>query len=249
MSNKFTEEAKRLCQLTPYAEIEADHSNMVDRLMKDPASILESLTPEKVNLIHIAFQIAGEACELLDAVKKHVIYNRPIDMENVVEEMGDLEFSLSALRSHTGISRATALMHNKLKLTGPEGRFPNGYSDAAANARADKAPAFVQGANLVPEHLVDPLVAAYKKAFPDPAAVNPPVLGNPWSANMVHFKDFKVPQAEVAPLPSSKPPRIGEPVFVHDPLPSYRNPFKKGDPPPRPPRPTNAPDPLDHPDE
>ena len=42
--------------------------------------------------------VSGEAGELLDAVKKAVIYRKPLDLENVIEELGDLEFYMEGLR-------------------------------------------------------------------------------------------------------------------------------------------------------
>lgn len=86
-------------------------------------------------LLHAAVGIAGEAGELLDAIKKHWVYNKPLDRENLVEEIGDLLFYAQAMCGVLGISMAEAIAANKAKLSK---RYPNGYSDAAAQARADK---------------------------------------------------------------------------------------------------------------
>lgn len=40
--------------------------------------------------LHMSIGVAGELGELLDAVKKHVIYEKPLDVVNVVEELGDV---------------------------------------------------------------------------------------------------------------------------------------------------------------
>ncbi len=88
------------------------------------------------DLMHAAVGIAGEAGELLDAVKKQWVYNKPLDMVNMVEELGDLEFYMEALRQNLGLSREVILLQNIEKL---KHRYPDGYSDAAAQARADKA--------------------------------------------------------------------------------------------------------------
>lgn len=61
-----------------------DHSDMVRALVKSPYDIMDSLTAEKTDLIHAVLGISGEAGELLDAVKKFSIYNKPLDRENVV---------------------------------------------------------------------------------------------------------------------------------------------------------------------
>ena len=73
-------------------ELVTQHSNMVSTLVKDPGVILAQLNSTKVDLLHAALGIATEANELLDAVKAHVIYGKPLNHENVIEEAGDSEF-------------------------------------------------------------------------------------------------------------------------------------------------------------
>jgi NTP pyrophosphatase (non-canonical NTP hydrolase) len=79
--------------------------------------------------------VSGEAGELLDAIKKYVVYNKPIDLENVIEELGDLEFYMEKIRQNLGITREQTLVANIEKLGK---RYANGYSDKAAQERADK---------------------------------------------------------------------------------------------------------------
>lgn len=112
------------------------HSDMVGILVKKGGDILTELTPEKCNLWHMATGVAGEAGELLDAVKKHVAYNKLLDIKNVIEELGDLEFYMEGLRQQLGINREDTLLNNYYKLMTK--RYPNGYSNEAAIARADK---------------------------------------------------------------------------------------------------------------
>ena len=113
-----------------------EHKNLVNRLVKPGHDIADSLTGEEAHVLHMAVGIAGEAGELLDAVKKHVIYNKPLDVANVLEELGDLEFYMEGLRQGVGLTREECLMHNIEKLTKRYGS--SGYSDTAAIARADK---------------------------------------------------------------------------------------------------------------
>jgi len=81
--------------------------------------------------------ISGEAGELLDAVKKCTIYRKPLDVPNVLEELGDLEFYLEGLRQILGISREQVLNQNIAKL---RVRYGQKYSDKAAQDRVDKLP-------------------------------------------------------------------------------------------------------------
>ena len=93
--------------------------------------------PEALHACHIAMGISGEAGELTDAIKREYIYNKPRDCENVIEELGDLEFYLQAAYTHYGLTRAEVLQANALKL---EKRYAGlYYSDDAAIARADKS--------------------------------------------------------------------------------------------------------------
>lgn len=109
---------------------------MVKALSKDGAQIKEDLTPQDAELLHMAVGVSGEAGELLDAIKRATIYRKPIDMENVIEELGDLEFYMERIRQILDISREQTLQANIRKLGK---RYAAGmYSDEQANQRADK---------------------------------------------------------------------------------------------------------------
>ena len=112
---------------------------MVSRLFKPGEDVMKTLTPDKIELAHAVFGISGEGGEVLDQIKKHIFYNKPLDMDNVVEELGDTEFYLEALRSKLDITREQTLEANMQKLVKADNaRYKNGYSDDAAIARADK---------------------------------------------------------------------------------------------------------------
>ena len=88
-------------------------------------------------MLHAAIGVAGEAGELLDAVKKVWAYGKVLDHENAIEELGDLEFYMEALRQQIGVSREDVLQANQEKLAK---RYPGfRYSDSHAQARLDKA--------------------------------------------------------------------------------------------------------------
>lgn len=117
------------------------HTQLVRDLKKPGRDILVTLDSVDCELIHYAMGIAGEAGELLDSIKKSVIYRKDIDLDNIVEELGDLEFFIEALRQALDISRAETLTHNIAKLSI---RYPSGtYSNKHATERRDKQPATV----------------------------------------------------------------------------------------------------------
>ena len=90
--------------------------NMVAKLAKPGEEIRKSLTAKEAHELHMVIGISGEAGELLDALKKVSIYRKPLDRENVIEELGDLEFYMQGLRGSLGITRTEVLAHNFNKL-------------------------------------------------------------------------------------------------------------------------------------
>lgn len=86
--------------------------------------------------LHCALGVCGEAGELGDAIKKEYIYGKPRDLENIIEELGDLEFYLQAVRNHYGLSRNKIVQANAEKLGKRYASLR--YSDEQAIERADK---------------------------------------------------------------------------------------------------------------
>lgn len=112
------------------------HTDLVAALVKPGEDILITLTPQACHLWHMASCIPGEAGELFDAIKRKVIYNKPLDLANVIEELGDLEFYMEGLRAALDITREETLEANIAKLS--ERYKALKYSDKAAQERADK---------------------------------------------------------------------------------------------------------------
>jgi NTP pyrophosphatase (non-canonical NTP hydrolase) len=112
------------------------YAKFVGDLAKPGADIAAQMTGPRAHLLHMTVGVSGEAGELLDAVKKHVIYGKALDHENVVEELGDIEFYLQGIRNGLGLERTEIIEANMRKLGV---RYSEGYSDAAAQDRADKA--------------------------------------------------------------------------------------------------------------
>ncbi len=110
--------------------------DFVNSLVKPADDIFQEVSAKDMGLIHMIMGICGEAGELLDAVKKHVIYKKPLDLENVVEELGDIEFYLEGFRQELNILRDSTIEHNMNKLSK---RYHQGrYTNNQAIDRADK---------------------------------------------------------------------------------------------------------------
>lgn len=119
-------------------DVSMRHAELVARLAKKPDEILCNLDPKSIGIMHAALGIAGEAGEIVDLIKKVIINRKAYKKEDLVKELGDLEFYLQMLRAALKISKEEVLEGNIAKLTK---RYPDGYSDAAAAAKADQNPA------------------------------------------------------------------------------------------------------------
>lgn len=116
-------------------ELEQLHGELVRRLAKPGDEIMASLTPEKCHIIHMAMGMSGEAGEVLDLVKKSIFYDKVISKQDLIKEMGDVEFYLRGLRQAYGISRDEVIQGNLTKL---DDRYSSGtYSDQQAISRKD----------------------------------------------------------------------------------------------------------------
>lgn len=91
-------------------------------------------TPD-MEFCHAAMGVTGEAGELCDALKKIAIYGNEPDRENIIEELGDLNFFMTDIQNKFNISDEEIIEANVKKL---QKRYPKGYSNQAAQERADK---------------------------------------------------------------------------------------------------------------
>jgi len=114
---------------TPYEQF-------VRSIVKPGHDILIQLTPLQASILHMAVGVSGEAGELLDAIKKHAVYQKQLDFDNVREEAGDILFYLTGLLNELGLTLNECIEANVEKLSK---RYPEKrYTNEAAIARADK---------------------------------------------------------------------------------------------------------------
>ncbi len=96
--------------------------------------IMERLQqPELIRILHAAMGVSTEAGELLDAVKKHVYYGKPLDRTNLFEEMGDMFWYLAILADCLGVDFEKAMEKNIEKL---QIRYGSKFSEARAQKRS-----------------------------------------------------------------------------------------------------------------
>lgn len=115
--------------------LEVKYASFVSGLKKPGGDILATLDPVKVDIIHMAIGIVGEAGEVADEVKKYVAYNTSLQLNKLIKELGDIEFYLEGIRQALGITRADVISANIKKLSERYG--DNRYTDADAINRKD----------------------------------------------------------------------------------------------------------------
>lgn len=90
----------------------------------------------KDHLNHMVLGVAGEAGELVDAIKKHTIYDKELDRTNVVEELGDLAFYMQGIMTPLAITWHEVVNNNVAKLSKRYAKLT--FSTQEAQDRADK---------------------------------------------------------------------------------------------------------------
>lgn len=110
-------------------------AKITDRTDIGYSNLHREISSEELRRLHMALGVAGEAGEMADAIKKAVFYRKPLDIENVIEEAGDILWYLANLLSSVDSSFDEAMTRNYLKL---RARYPEGFTNADAIARKDK---------------------------------------------------------------------------------------------------------------
>ncbi len=80
-------------------------------------------------IMHAMIGVCTEAGELQDMVKKHLIYGKPFDTVNVVEECGDLLWYIAVGLDACGVKMGDAMQRNITKL---QLRFPDKFTEERA---------------------------------------------------------------------------------------------------------------------
>lgn len=104
-----------------------DYSKDIQRTMNKDLSYEQRLTM-------LSMGLAGEAGELVDAMKKHVFHGHNLDIEDLRKEMGDVLWYLINMMNELAISPDDVLTGNINKLSK---RYPEGFSEEASKNRVD----------------------------------------------------------------------------------------------------------------
>lgn len=80
--------------------------------------------------------LAGESGEVVDLVKKHLFHGKALDREKLILELGDVRWYLESFAWILGTTMEEIEEANIAKL---RARFPEGFTNKDANAKADEA--------------------------------------------------------------------------------------------------------------
>lgn len=106
-------------------------------LSADYPSICARMIAGKIpDLLHASEGITTESGEFTDVLKKHIFYGKPLDVENMREEIGDLLWYIAIAAEALETSLSQLMTDNIRKLAK---RYPGQFfSASAAIQRADK---------------------------------------------------------------------------------------------------------------
>jgi len=90
--------------------------------------------PNGGDILLSCFGLPGEAGEVVDLIKKTVFHNKPLDIDHLKKEIGDVLWYLTLLCNSFGFSLEEVFDTNVQKLTA---RYPEGFDFNHANNRAD----------------------------------------------------------------------------------------------------------------
>ena len=97
---------------------------------------IERLSEKPIRILHASMGLATESGEILEQIKKHIFYGKPLDEVNLVEECGDLLWYMAVMLDSIGVSFEEVMEANDRKL---ELRYRSKFTDNAANNRDLKA--------------------------------------------------------------------------------------------------------------
>jgi len=104
----------------------------IQTYQKLAARTLPKLSSEQEDIQHMLFGMMTELGELVDSYKKHYAYGKPLDMVNVMEEMGDIMWYWAGMCTITGINAPHTLQVNIDKLLA---RYPDKFTEDQALIR------------------------------------------------------------------------------------------------------------------
>ena len=103
--------------------------------LKEYEKLCHYIRPNLQHIIHAHLGLSSETGEVGDAIKKHIIYGQPLDIDNLIEECGDILWYVSLMVSACGATMEQTMEMNIEKL---KRRYPEKFTEQHAAMRLDK---------------------------------------------------------------------------------------------------------------
>lgn len=113
-----------------------DYSEFAIKLNDNFENIDQRISGSKYmqDLVHGALGMSGETGETVDLIKKHFAFGKPLDLEKLKLELGDVVYYMNLIILTIGSSWEEIMELNHKKLSA---RYPEGFSQKAALERKD----------------------------------------------------------------------------------------------------------------
>ena len=109
--------------------------NDLDVFQEEALRCMRSDLPYEAICSNMCMGLAGETGETIDIFKKHIYQGKDLDINDVIEEIGDILWYIANLCNVNKITMKECMESNVEKL---RKRYPNGFSIKDALERADK---------------------------------------------------------------------------------------------------------------
>lgn len=109
--------------------------NDLDVFQEEALRSMRSDLPYEAICSNMCMGLAGETGETVDIFKKHIYQGKDLDINDVIEEIGDILWYIANLCNVNKITMKECMDSNVEKL---RKRYPNGFSVKDALERADK---------------------------------------------------------------------------------------------------------------
>jgi len=109
-----------------------EYTNQSSKTLTPSEELGINVDNKTIDLLHCAIGAVTESGELLDAFKKHIYYKKELDIANISEEIGDIQFYLFNLCRLLGINIEDVYDTNIAKL---KARYGDKFTTDKANNR------------------------------------------------------------------------------------------------------------------
>ena len=109
--------------------------NDLDVFQEEALSTMRSDLPYELVCSNMCMGLAGETGETIDIFKKHIYQGKELDINDVIEEIGDILWYVANLCNVNKITMRECIESNIEKL---RKRYPNGFTVKDALERVDK---------------------------------------------------------------------------------------------------------------